>query len=306
MAVLSKTLNDAGFDGIFTEIPHSESLGLKNPNELRMFCLNVSNNAFSFDAMQELLIDNIGSYIYSRAKIDQFIMDGRERSIGAKAIGIMRKATNMDIAWLGEQLGDILLYIFLEQVLDAPKLYSKIELIEQGNANLVNGGGVHLLEKREGFPEHQLVFGKSHVIGDLRTAIDNAFIQLEGLKSNEASELRLVENTILSQRFTQKTTEQLKSILIPSKQKNTVLDKSFGVFLGYSLGLNSDDYSRAEFQAKLTQKMEADIKAHTAYIAEKIKIAKMNSYSFYFYILPFNDAETEKQSIMQALIEGGA
>ena len=305
MAILSKTLSEAGFDGIFTEVPHSETLGLINPNELRMFCLNLSNNAFSFDAMQEFLLDNIGSYIYSRSKIDQLTVDGRERSIGAKAIGLMRKAANVDTAWLGEQLGDILLYVFLEQVLGAPKLYSKIELLESGSTDVANGGGVHLLEPRDAFPANQLVFGKSHVIGDMKTAIDNAFLQLEKAKNNEPVEMRLIESTIFSQKFTPSTVEQLKSILIPSKQKDAILDKSFGVFLGYSLGLNPDDYPRTDFKAKLVQKMEADVRAHTAYIAEKIRVAGMNTYSFYFYVLPFNDADTEKQSIMQTLIEGG-
>jgi hypothetical protein len=305
MAILSKTLQDAGFDGIFTEVLESQDLGLLNPHELRMFCLNTSNNAFSFDAMQEFLLDNIGSYIYSRAKIDQFILDGKERNIGMKALSIMRRASNMDTAWLGEQLGDILLYVFLEKILDAPKLYSKIELLERGGTDVMNGGGVHLLEQREGFPAHQLIFGKSHVVGDIKAAIDAAFTQLEALKADEANELRLVESIVLSQEYPAETAKQLKSLLVPSKQKS-VPDKSFGVFLGYSLGLKPEEFSRADFGTALTTKMELDIKAHTAYIISKINAAQMSTYSIYFYILPFNDAVSEKESIMKALLEGGA
>lgn len=31
----------------------------------------------------------------------------------------------------------------------------------------------------------------------------------------------------------------------------------------------------------------------------------MGTHSFYFYILPFNDADDEKRSIMKVLLEGG-
>jgi len=72
MPFLSKTLKEAGFDSIFTEVEHTETLGLKNPYQLRMFHLDVANNAFSFDAMHSFLLKNIGRYVFSRAKIKFF------------------------------------------------------------------------------------------------------------------------------------------------------------------------------------------------------------------------------------------
>ena len=75
--------------------------------------------------------------------------------------------------------------------------------------------------------------------------------------------------------------------------------------MGYSLGLDAKKYSNSEFRIELTRKMDSDIKAHVSYIADKIKVANMGTYSFYFYVLPFNDADAEKKSIMAALLEGG-
>ena len=42
-----KTLSGGKFDEVFTEVSHTETLGLKNPEQLRLFHLNVNNNSCS-------------------------------------------------------------------------------------------------------------------------------------------------------------------------------------------------------------------------------------------------------------------
>ena len=303
MAVLSKTLKDAGFGDIFKEVEHTESLGLLNPTQLRMFHLAVSNNAFSFDAMHSFLRKNIGRYVYSRARIDQFRLDDEEDVIALKAVELLRKAT-LNADWINDQLGDILLYAFLEQVLEAPKLYSKVELLDSGYQN-TQSGGVHLLTPGDGIPSYQIVFGKSHIIDDIEDAINNAFELIESARKDEQNEMRLIENTILTYQIDKDTADFLKNIIIPSRNQGAAVDKSFGVFLGYRLGLDPAKYHRAEFLKRATVKMQTDIKNHVAYIMQKIIDVGMESYSFYFYILPFNDAEMDKAQIMSALLGGG-
>jgi hypothetical protein len=50
--------------------------------------------------------------------------------------------------------------------------------------------------------------------------------------------------------------------------------------------------------------MAYDIKQHAKYIAEKIHANHLDSHSFYFYILPFDDAEAEKKAIMENVMKG--
>lgn len=305
MQQFTKTLKK-GFDGVFTEVTHTESLGLRNPNELCMYHLDVVNNAFTFDALHGFLLSNIGRYVFSRANIEQFYIDDEPEVIGAKAIHLLRNAYKMDEDKISEELGDVMLYAFLEQILDAPKLFSKIELSAFGNQT-PHGGCVHLLalENAGAMPSYQMVFGKSNIVGDLQDAIDSAFESLVEIRDNTGSELKVVESTVFSQAYDPATTDYLKSIIVPSKNKNTYIDKAFGIFLGYSLGLDPNNYSNAEFRQELTRKMDLDIKAHVAYIKEKIKETNLGMHSFYFYILPFNDADDEKKNIMNVLLEGG-
>src|SRR6056297_1109828 len=228
MHQLNKTLKEAGFENIFTEVNHSESLGLINPYQLRMFHLDIQNNTFSFDALHDFLLKNIGRYVFSRAQMDQFYIDGKEETIGLKAMGLVKNACNMDPDWMGEELGDIMLYVFLEQILDAPKLFSKIELTQFGNQHTKNCGGVHLLplDNMGATPSYQIIFGKSNVIGDLLDAIDNAFDHITAMRDNVSKELRVVESTVFSQTYDAQTTDFLKNIIIPSKKKNTLVDKA--------------------------------------------------------------------------------
>lgn len=305
MQLLKKSLIEIGFDGVFTEVEHTESLGLKNPHQLRMFHLNVETSAFSLDALRSFLRKNIGRYVYSRAKIEQFHVEGDSESIGLLATNLLRKVCNADDIWIGEELGNVMLYVFLEQILGAPKLYNKIELAQFGNHNIQNGGGVHLLPLNGGIPSYQMVFGKSNIIGDLKDAIDNAFNSLITVRDNPSEELRIVESTIFAQTYDDQTAEFLKELIIPGKQKNTPVDRAFGVFLGYSLGLIADNYSNEAFPKEMMRKMNIDIKAHAAYIVKKIKEENLSAHSFYFYILPFNDADGEKLSIMNELLGGG-
>lgn len=67
-----KTLRGKHFDEVFTEVTHTETLGLKNPEQLRLFHLNVNNNAFLSDKLEQFLRRNIGLYVFSRAQIEEY------------------------------------------------------------------------------------------------------------------------------------------------------------------------------------------------------------------------------------------
>jgi len=301
MEMLQKTIVDAGFDGIFSEVSHDEKLRLINPHHLRLFQLSVVDNAFAFDALKRFLQINIGQYIYSRERIQKFMDENEITLIGLKAVELLRNRCNGDLSWLGDELGDLMLYVFLEQILDAPKVFSKFDLLPDGQI-VLGSSGVHLLHPDKGIPFYQMVFGKSHIVGDPRDAIDAAFVTLEAIKNDTAREMRLVESTAFDKQFSQDVAEYLKDIILPSKGVAATHDTAFGVFLGYSLGLEADKKTSEQFRAELQQKMKLDIKNHVAYIADKIKAAKMERYSFYFYFLPFNKADGEKRRIMGSLL----
>ena len=107
-----KTLSGGKFDEVFTEMTHSEILGLNNPEQLHLFHLNVNNNTFSPDRLEVFLRKNIGQYVFSRAKIEDYRVKGDAFSVGMDALDIMRKNGTPGQRGTGNDLGEIMLYVF--------------------------------------------------------------------------------------------------------------------------------------------------------------------------------------------------
>jgi len=304
---INKTIKEKNFAGIFTEVKHPESLGLRNKNELRVFHLNMNNCQFSDRELKKFLLCNIGRYVYSRAELEQFVLDDDVESIGMTALAKLQKYGGTK-QLTEDALGDMILYAFLEQVLNAPKIMSKIELTTVASHYGSKSDGIHLLALDDGLgqPFHQLVFGASHIIGDLSEAINEAMDAVQKIKNDPSTELNVVDSTIFGRVFDNSTAEYMKRLILPSKGGASVIDHAYGVFLGYTLRLDASTLSNPQFRVEAIKKMQEDIKAATPYIIDKINKMGMSGYSFYFYILPFNDALEEKKKIVSDMLTGGA
>ncbi len=305
-ASIQKTIKDKNFNGIFNEVKHSEALALKNNNELRVFHLNVINNKFSDRELKRFLLRNIGRYVYSRAELERFVIEDDVESVGLTALAKLKKYSGAG-QLTGDTLGDMILYTFLEQVLDAPKIMSKIELTTTASHYGCKSDGIHLLaiDSGMGQPYHQLVFGASQIIGDLRNAVDRAMDTVKEIKEDPSAELSVVDSTLFGRVFDNSTAEYMKNIIIPSKGGFGAIDHAYGIFLGYTLEIDSSVLSNPQFRVEAVNKMKEDIKSVTPYIVDKINSMGMGGYSFYFYVLPFNDAPVEKKEIIQDMLTGG-
>lgn len=296
---LNKTLTAGNFDSIFTEVKHNESLNLKNQEALHLFHLDIKNNEFNFINLKSFIGKNIGQYVFSRAKINEYINNQDAFSVGMDAVNKLKNSIN---TFTGDELGEILIYIFLEEILKAPKILTKVEFKNQNSYS----DSIHLLELSpiQGHDYYHMVFGTSNIIGDMKNAIDNAFDKIININNQSNDEYSIVESNLFSKNFDDKTTEYLKSILIPSENKNSYCDTAYGLFLGYDLGLNKNNYTTQNFREKVLEKMKIDIKNHSNYITKKINDNGLNNYSFYVYILPFNSADQDKCNIINDIICG--
>ena len=245
--------------------------------------------------------------MFSRAQIENYHVEGDVYSVGMDAIDIMKRNGAPGQKGTGNDLGEILLYVFLEQVLGAPKIMSKVELQTGAKQYDSKCDGIHLLslEQTFGIPYYHMVFGTSSIVGDMKKAVDSAFNAIVEIDKQSTQERILAENTVFSKSFDKDTIQKIKDLLIPSKGQVVPYDTAYGVFLAYNLGLNPANYSVVDFRRALTQKMNTDIHNHAAYIAGKINFLGLGNHSFYFYILPLNDADTEKTQIMDRVMNGG-
>ena len=303
---ISRSLPDVSIDSVFTEVQHNEKIGLRNPEQLRLFRLQVSNNAFIYTRLEDYLTDIISEYVFSRAQIEELSQpgSGNPRSIGMKALRVMKHNGAANQKGTGNELGEILLYAFLEEKLNAPKIFSKVELNAETTPFGTACDCVHLLDLSDnvGMPYYQTVFGISDIEGDIADAIDKAFDAIMHIENENGSGIQFVDNRSLDASFDEEVVNKLTCIIIPEPGVSVANDRAYGVFLGYSLGLDPHTRSTPEFLKDLGKKMDTDIKNHAEYIADKIKKLGLDTHSFYFYIVPFNDAKIDKQQVMENLL----
>lgn len=297
---LQRTINDGTFNNTFKKVSSVVVAGITHPSTANIYCADPNNGKMRFNKIKEFLADNIGTYVFSRSKIDSF--KGRPvGAIGTQALIEFKKAygTNADTI-----LGELMLYVFLEQELNAPKIMSKIEF-SQHTGLASKSDGIHLLATTEhGRPFNQLVFGASNIDGDLNAAVDRAFDRIVSIEQNADSEFKTIENTAYGLMFDNNTIEYLRDVMIPRKQFQYKPDMAFGLFLGYTLKIDPPVTDSALYRTAAEEQLKRDIASAKDYIAGVIKQRKLEGYTFYCYILPFNDAPTEKTNLIDEILEG--
>lgn len=301
---LKRTLKDPMFDRIFKKAADITIAGISNPTRACVFYIDPNNCKFRFRDLKDFIINNIGSYIFSRAQTKRILdMTKNPTAIGSQAMlkFIQKYGANAETV-----LGEILLYVFMEQELDAPKIMSRIE-IDEGNRNAVSkSDGVHLLSiDRSGQPFHQLVFGASDIIGDLTAAVDRAFDKIVKIEENSEDELRMVENTTQWTIYDPAATQYMVDLMMPKRGGLGKPDMAFGAFLGYTIKLGKPETDSQKYRTAVKDQLIRDISAVQPHIIELVQRYNLTGYSFYFYVMPFNDAPNEKVSIIRELLNGG-
>lgn len=294
---LTETLKSHNFSSVFIEVHHPCTLTLANPSQIRAFHLNVRDCEFEYSTLSKYIKDNIGRYVFSRAKRNEYQLNDDVENIALDATNALKVSKDSS---LSSYFPEILLYSFLEGALNAPKIMSKIELQNIGGQYKSKASGIHLLSIDDKItPIYQLVFGASDVLEDLHAAIDSAFMQIKEIKQSSDEEYTIVETNILENAFTPEITSFLKTIIIPQRSKPQYPDTAFGVFIGYNVNIpNKEKTPSNEYINLLTQKMQSDIIGCIPYIQNKIKQNKLSNHSFYIYVLPLDDINKDMITIM--------
>lgn len=300
---LDITLDCDGFEAVFRKVNHDEAFALKNKSGIGLYYLDISDSAFNYEYLNEYLLDSVGMYVYSRTQIKNLEERKKARSIGIKALRLMKENGQPDEKGTGNELGEMLLFTFMEGGLHAPKLLSKVEITAEAHRFKSKSDSVHLLKKKvNGEICYQLVFGASSISGSIIDAIDSAFEVLAVIKNGRKNERQMVESTLFNNTYDPETTERLKQIIIPSKQRTAAPDMAFGIFIGYTINVSENDND--DFRTLAVEKMKADIREAVPYIEKKATELNLTMHSYYFYFLPFNDAENDKKQIMDELLGG--
>lgn len=290
--------------GIFNKIAEHE-FDVNNKNYLRMFILNTENKLFTYDELYEYILPNIARYVFDRKKLAEAERNPIKQSlILVEAINHLRKITSDKDRGAGGELGEVLLYLFLEQDLKAPKLFSKVEL-KTSNMDYVKGSdGIHYRFRTTdtGTKVLQLIIGEAKIQNSLRDAIKDAFISIDTYISDNIQDRLLLDTHLLNQFANEEEAAELKDYIltIPRKKKETV----FGIFIGYSIDYRGETDTNDEFDRKVIEENIAQVLAQEKTIIDFINKYGVSNYEFNFYFLPFHNAMEDRKSIMRQVTEG--
>lgn len=295
---ISYTLDPKRFASVFKEIS-SAKLSLPNNNDAKIYSLEITNARIDYGKVKRFIRGNIGRYVYSRAQRNNYELNGDLEAISSYAIDAYKKRVNRNPDT--NHFSEIMLYSFLECILGAPKIFSKMELQNKSGQFETFASGIHVLSMKKGMlPFNQLVLGASDTYDDLENAVNNAFIQIERIAAGASEEYHLLEESILNNEFDADMNRTLESMIVPNKTTApSSTEKAYGVFLGYTINIDGTGLSNEEYLKNANDKMTNDIKEIIPYIESKIKALGLSNHSFYIYILPLNDALNDKEDIIK-------
>ena len=167
------SLKESDFLGSF-DLLWSKDLDKYKKNKLNLFVLKINSNEFDYDLLINMLLDPVIDYSISRQVKERY--KNRPATLSKKA-----REKFVEYARNNGELGELLLFCFLETHLGAPKILTKLEL-KTSTSHYVNGAdGVHFLKLPDG--NYQLIFGESKTYQDIDGAIRDAFKSIYNFKN---------------------------------------------------------------------------------------------------------------------------
>lgn len=214
------------------------------------------------------------------------------------------------------ELGELLLFCFLEGHLDAPKILTKLELKTSNNLYVNGSDGVHL--KKLSDKKYQLIFGESKTYQDLNSAFDEAFksisefVNEKNIEGNDKSgisfEKGLISSNIESEDiFEEDEKEIFKVLLYPEEKANNKfsLDDAFSIFIGYDIDINDEqlNLSNDEFHTEIKRKVVGQIEAYKDKIYKLIQEYELIGHTFYVFIMPFTNIDENRKKILEKVLK---
>ncbi len=280
----------------------------QNNRSLKFFCPLVDANSLNYDGLIISLRDAAGHYCLSRRTWDEY----KKRPMQLSHL-VREKFRKMD-SNEGE-LGELLLFSFLETDLKAPKLLTKMELKTNPNMYFNGADGVHYLKLTNG--NFQLIFGESKAYTDLSDGISKALDSIRDFKNDsikdDASgsvkgitfEKGLLNACITNETYSEEEKVFLKGLIYPKASSTYTVDTAFAVFVLYNLSIDPKEKTRdnSDFRQWLFAEIKKEITKMIPSIYERIDNRGLTGHAFYFYIVPFEEMKKTEKDVLKEAVE---
>ena len=280
------------------------SKDITNKNKLNIFVLQSNANAFDYKLLEKNLRDMVAGYTLSRKVQEQY--KNRPMTLAHKV-----KEKFLDYTKNNGELGELLLYCFLESHLKAPKILSKLEL-KTTNKKYINGSdGIHYLKLPNG--NYQLIFGESKMYEELSEAIGDALNSIKEFKEEVNSkeeeksgigfEKSLVSDNLIKE-FSKEDEKFIIDLIYPKSSNSFEVDDAFGIFIGYQIEVTEEEkkLTNSDFRKAIKDKIIKEVDAISESINKRIKSRNLDGHNFYVYIVPFTEIDLNRKEILGEIL----
>lgn len=288
-------------------LKHSKTYKINSQsNNLELFTCPINANQFDYSRMVDNLLESVADFSISRKTKEKYL--GSPMTLSQKAREKFR-----DYKENKGELGEFLLFCFLEGHLNAPKILSKLELKTSTNMYVNGSDGIHFLKLPSG--NYQLIFGESKLYDDLTDGLRDAFqsindfLKEENQKGEEKSginyEKSLISSSVFKEAWTTEEEEFIGHLIYPTNSTSFEVDDAFGIFIGFEIDLNDNQRKlpNDKFRAMIDEHINGIVAKKILNIEKYIEQHKLYGYNFYIYLMPFLDIELSRTKILESLIK---
>ncbi len=279
-----------------------------NPDDgiLNIFMFPINARNFDYNQISLVLVDSVIDYALSKKNIAKYQnKPGRLSQIARRKFKEYLKNTG--------ELGELLLYCFLEGHLNAPKILTKMEMKTSNKMHVNGSDGVHLLNNYDG--TYKLIFGESKLFKNISNALNDAFKSINDFinevnssgknKSGINYEKDLISSNIENCELSDEDKDILELIIYPTKnEKNLRIDDAFSIFIGYEIDISEETKkcTSSNFFDEVKKKILLDLDKYENKIYEKINDNNLLGHTFFVYIIPFTDIDNTRNKILEDIL----
>lgn len=300
--------NSENFIKLFTHLSTENISENTSDGSLSIFVMPINARQFDYNKVGDHLLESVADYALSKKVREKY----KDHSMTISKVA--RKRFKEYSKNEGE-LGELLLFCFLEGHLHAPKILTKLEHKTTSDMYVNGSDGIHLLKLDD--YNYQLIFGESKMYKTELDGLREAFNSIHDFKNeinskgNKKSGITFEKGLIsshLENELTSELDEEVVKMLIypkyQSADKITISD-SFAIFIGFEVDLDEErkKLSNEEFEDAVIMKVKTSLLNIKNKIYQQIIKHDLFGHSFYLYFLPFTNISVNRKKVLGMVLE---
>lgn len=273
--------------------------GQGNSTSINLFIPRFEGRSFDILGIQDVLMEVVRDFALSRIRIKKYDRDGKLARLTKEArLKFRAYATNKG------ELGELLLYTFLEGELGAPQILSKMSLKTTPGDYTKKSDGIHYL-KLPNSDRYHLIFGEAKMYKQLSAGFKSALESIADHQSGKEFEKSLISSQIENEFIEESDKVLINTILYPSESEVEIkVSDAFGIFIGFEID-DTEGQTKTEDECEEWLKSEiiSTVKSRISTIEGYIEANDLVGKNFYVYLMPFIDLDKTREEITKGVTE---